>query len=642
MTTIFRALVRGICIVAVPAALLIGGAGTAAAHPTLLFTEPGGETAVSDAPQSITLLFNEAATLGPNAVIVFDDAGREMPMEAATTARDGQFVSARPSGTLPPGTYTVRWRITGTDGDLVEEDFRFAVGLAITGDASSAASQLPSWSDAVLRWLLFAGLAMAFGGAIAERFTASARTEKPTLPELRSQVVWGVAVGLAGVTGLAVRTEWGAGGIHGLWQGQAGGVILAEAAGFSLALAVALSGGRRWVVAPLVVVIAAEGVRSHANVEAAGWGALLTGVHLAGAAIWVGALLHTARAAMAWRHEPAAVRWVLSGYMRLAVWTFLVVVATGVVTALLLVPLSALLSTTYGQVLLVKLGVVALASVLALTARMAQRRPGGNTRTRNVVWAESTVLLVVLATTAVLVSTPTPASPRQEGPPTPTGPVLALGAMAGQVGVSVSASEGQLVVRLSSPRRGDYYAPDPEQGYSLFGRLDNGAVGPGSLDFRGCGRGCFVAPATWNEGDNVLTLDAEADGWPSATISLLVPWPTRPGADDLTRAVQAMRSAGEVTVYEAVTSDTSAPALQPHRLDVSADFFLSQEPYLAGTAPIASRISADGRPLRLALGYPAASINVLLTLDAAGRIIEETLTDAKHLVTRRFVYRNQE
>jgi copper transport protein len=51
-----------------------------------------------------------------------------------------------------------------------------------------------------------------------------------------------------------------------------------------------------------------------------------------------------------------------------------------------------------------------------------------------------------------------------------------------------------------------------------------------------------------------------------------------------------------------------------------------------------ARISPDGAPVRLALGYPAASINVELTLDDRGRIAQENLTDAKHLVTRRIVY----
>ncbi|BAH55704.1 MULTISPECIES: hypothetical protein [Rhodococcus] len=77
---------------------------------------------------------------------------------------------------------------------------------------------------------------------------------------------------------------------------------------------------------------------------------------------------------------------------------------------------------------------------------------------------------------------------------------------------------------------------------------------------------------------------------------------------------------------------------EPQRLDLSADFFLAQEPYADGTAPIAVRLPHADGAVRLVLGYPAAGMNVLLTLDDAGRISEETLTDSKHLVTRRFLY----
>jgi copper transport protein len=121
-------------------------------------------------------------------------------------------------------------------------------------------------------------------------------------------------------------------------------------------------------------------------------------------------------------------------------------------------------------------------------------------------------------------------------------------------------------------------------------------------------------------------------------VSLLVPWPTLPGADELARAVAATRSEGNLTVYESVTSDPTAGAGEPKPLDLSAEFFISQEPYAAGSAPQAVHLSGGSGATRLALGYPAASIFVLLTLDRAGRIADETLTDPSHLVTQRVVY----
>jgi copper transport protein len=361
---------------------------------------------------------------------------------------------------------------------------------------------------------------------------------------------------------------------------------------------------------------------------------VLTGVHLAAVMVWVGALVHTVRAVVAWRAVTDAVRWVLYSYVRLAFWTYLVVVTTGVLSVLVLVPLSQVVSTTYGRVLLIKLAIVAAASAAALGARRIHRDPDRSTRLRRLMTAEAGLLVVVLAATAVLVSTPPPTTAVSASPPPqPVGPLLPLGTLAGQIGISVTASDGLVVVRLSTPRRGDYYAPEPDQPYSLAA-----SIGDKLLQPTGCGSGCYYARAHWNPGDNVLTLRAEAAGWTGGPTGLIVSWPPRPGADQLAAAVAATRAAGILSVYETVTSDTSGGTPTPDRLDVDAGFFLSQEPYADGTAPIAVRTSPDGAPVRLALGYPAASITVELTLDDRNRIAQETLTDAKHLVTRRIIY----
>ncbi|MGH3995504.1 MAG: CopD family protein, partial [Pseudonocardiaceae bacterium] len=340
-------------------------------------------------------VFNEAVTVGGRAITVLDSDGRPVPMAATITAQDGRVVTAHPTRTLQPGSYLVRWQVTGSDGDLVDGEFRFAVGTAISGAGTTSAGQPISWGAAVLRWLLFAGLALALGGVVGERFTASARAEKPTLPQLRSWVLPGALGGLAGVLGLAAVLVTDTGTASTLWHNRPGQLLLAEAVGLALALGLAAIRCRSWAVVPLVMVAAAEGLRSHANVAAPGWGALLTGVHLAAVAIWVGALAHVARAVFAWRQERPAVRWVLSGYLRLSAWVFVIVVGTGTITALVLVPLTALLTTTYGQVLLVKLGLVALAAGLALTARLTLRHRDRLDRVRTLARVESSVLVGV-------------------------------------------------------------------------------------------------------------------------------------------------------------------------------------------------------------------------------------------------------
>jgi copper transport protein len=638
MTTGLRR-AAGVFYLLVASALLgLGSAATAAAHPTLLFTDPAADTAVPVAPQAITLMFNEPVTIGADAIVVLDKDGHTVPTGPATTVRGGQVLTARPTAPLPPGSYTVRWRATGTDGDLVEEEFRFGVGYALTAAAPGAGGASIAWLSAALRWLLFAGFAIGFGGLIAGRFAATARAENPKLPAPRSLIASALVAAVAAAAGLVAQVVATAGRLDVLWRDGSGAVVAVEVAGLVAALALLAMRRRAWALIPLLAVVGAEGWRSHAHTAAGAWGAVLTGVHLAAAATWVGALVATTLAVLAWRHQPAALRWVMTGYMRLAAWTFTVVVGTGVVSALLLLPLSQVFSTDYGRVLLIKLALVAGATALALTGRYVQRSQARIPKLPTVIRAESLTLVAVLALSATLVSTPPVKGAAQPAPPQPTGPVLPLGALAGQIGVAVAASDGQLVVRLTAPRRGDYYAAQPDRHYTLSGRFGRPDGTEAALRFRGCGQGCFVAHPVWGDGDNVLSLAAGADDAKGAAVSLLVPWPTLPGADDLARAVAATRAAGELTVYESVTSDSTTGAGEPTPLDLSAEFFISQEPFQAGNAPLAVRLSSGSGATRLALGYPAASINVLLTLDRAGRITDETLTDPSHLVTRRIVY----
>jgi copper transport protein len=617
---------------------LLAGAGTATAHPTLLFTDPPADAAVAEPPQLLTLVFNEPITIGQDAITVLSPDGRIVPTEPPTSGREGRAVITR----LPEvgsGQYRVRWRVTGTDGDLVESEFAFFVGAAPTGLSAAPAGAGISWPTAVLRWLLLAGLAVGLGGAVADRFTASARAENATLPPVRPWLRPGSGVAAVGAAGLAALLAAGEGPAV-LWQDRPGQIVLVELAAALLALGAAARGRYRSAAAVLLLVVAAEGLRSHAAVTTPGWGAVLTGVHLAAAAVWVGALLHTARAAWAWRAHPPAVRWVLLGYARLALWLVLAVVATGTVAAVLLVPLPALTTTDYGRILLIKLGSVGAAIVLALVGRHAMAGPDGRLgRLRRATRVEAGVLVGVLALSATLVSAPPARGAPAIPPPAPVGVVVPIGDLAGQIGVSAAASEGQLVVRLSTPRRGDYYGPEEHTEYQLTGNLTDQAGGqPVELDFRDCGEGCFVAPAAWRDGDNLLGLRVAAEGWAGGAVGARVAWPPQPAEDLLSAVVAAMRGAGEFEVFEAVTSDTHTPLPEPTRLRLDGEFFLASEPYGSGEAPVAVVTSRGGGPARLALAFPAERRHAALTLDERGRIVEETLVDPKHLVRRHFVY----
>lgn len=618
----------------VVAAMLMGpGAGMAGAHPTLLFTEPAAQTAVASSPELVTLLFNEPVTIGERAIVLLDEAGVQVPTGPVAVAREGRFVTAQPSRALDPGTYTVRWRVTGSDGDQVEQEFRFAVGLTLAVATSAAVQEQPAWGEAALRWLLFAGLAVAVGGLIAQRFTATARAEQPALPPVRSWAPAGLTVALAGVLGLMALRGFDAATVAALWDGRAGLVLIAEAVGLLAALAMVKL--RRWALAPLAVVIVAEGIRSHLGTTEGTWGAVLTGVHLAAIAVWVGALPHSIRAIFAWRRVTGAVRWVLASYVRLALWTYVVVVATGVVSVLVLVPLSQVFSTTYGRVLLIKLALVAAASVAALGARTIRRDTERSARLRRLMAAESGLL----------------------GGGSRGQRRVGIDAAARRSGIrrDAASSAGWPSAPARNARWADWGQRYRQRGVSggaavhaAAGRLLRSRARPAVQPGRVVGRRRAATDRLWqwlllrprgvarrrqraqpaSGGDRLGGRGYRLDRGVA----------TAAGRDYLAAAVAATRAAGGMIVYETVTSDTRTAATEPSRLDLDAGFFLSQEPYAEGTAPIAVRTSAVGAPVQLALGYPAASINVQLTLDEKDRIAVETLTDAQHLVTRRIVY----
>ena len=113
--------------------------------------------------------------------------------------------------------------------------------------------------------MLFTGLAVGLGGLVAQRITASARAENPALPALRSWAPFRVLAGLVGVVALAVLLPASPGAAEALWTGRPGQPLLAEAVGFAAALALVALRRPGWAAVPLLVVIAAEGIRSHCS-----------------------------------------------------------------------------------------------------------------------------------------------------------------------------------------------------------------------------------------------------------------------------------------------------------------------------------------------------------------------------------------
>jgi copper transport protein len=292
--------------------------------------------------------------------------------------------------------------------------------LAAPGAASQASlSSAGVWGLAILRWLLFAGLSGALGGlagrGLSRQYKGAAPGPLPPPWVLRSSLL-----GLAAAIGLAVAAAGGgrlAAGLthpslHLLSSGTPGVIAIIEVAAFAAAAAMARLRRAGLSVVPLLAVVAAEGIRAHPEGIILGGGALLTYAHLLPAALWAGMLLYVLRAAVAWRGDPAAMRGLIGLYGNAAAWLFVLVVSTGVVSALVLVPLGSLLTTAYGVVVIVKAVLVAVAAALAVAGRVwLRRRLAAGAGPARATKLECGALALVLAVTGLLTALTPPAAP---------------------------------------------------------------------------------------------------------------------------------------------------------------------------------------------------------------------------------------
>ncbi|WP_194916568.1 copper resistance CopC/CopD family protein [Catenulispora rubra] len=666
-------------------ALLIGTASPASAHATLLFASPSADGGVATSPSDLVLTFDSPVTLQAQALRASGPSGSAVHLGTPTLSTDRRTMQAALSAPIGIGVYTVTWQVTASDGDAVTGTYRFAVGPAAAGLSSSPRTvQAPgALSTGIARWLLFAALAAIVGSAVTPRLAARARVSIRTSRRYDQAVAAAALTGMLAALWLLAIQLGGGSALHGAahmgssaFASRPAAIVTVEAAAFAVVALAALLRRRMptakqtaeaasehtslagltrqaWALIPLAVIVGAESVRAHPHEYGSFLGAATTFVHLASVALWLGALAYAVAFAITGRPDTKAVRRLWRAYARMAAVLLATVLVSGVTAALIVVPLSDLLGTGYGQLLLVKVGLVAVAAGLAATARW-------RLHTKRLVLpsarAEAAVLAVVLAASATL----TALAPPKTGtgdlavPPPASGPVESLGARTGQVGIDVQASDGLLVVYLTAPGADETGAADqgspeggaaaavvnagPSTSYKLAVVAADPSGNTRKLPLHGCGSGCYVTPMAWAKGDSILTLTAGADTWTGGRTTVAVSWPPTPGDTALSKLTAALANTPHMTVIEQVSSDTTASPTAPRTLDLSGPYFLNAEPYGSGKAPQATSIPGPGDSSTLLLGYPAEHITARLVLDAQGHLVRETLTDPDHVTVRTFEY----
>jgi copper transport protein len=410
----------------------------AAAHATLKQTIPAFGKRIEQSPRFVELRFDQSVKALPNAITVYTAKGKVV--SGASRSDKGMRIVTAPLQKLPQGAYTVRWRAVSADSHVVSGVFTFGVRHRAPPATEAFGASGPTTTEHVVRWLYFLTLALVAGGLAFRLLIVRA----PLPPRAERRFYWLVGAGAVGAIEVgilafilraedALQLPFGAffyGDLSPLVATRFGTAFVAMTLGFALVSAflfLAWLTDRTILLWPafLLALGFASGLSlsGHSAVDAgSSWlSELADWAHLAAASLWVGGLLQLAF--VVWPLAPELRRRAFLRFSRLATVLIAVLLSAGIYLSVLRLPkLSDLWSAGYGQVLLVKLGLVSLALLWGAAhhflVRPALERGAplfaGLPRS---LAGESAVGMAILLAAAVLVESKPP--PR----PTPTPPV---------------------------------------------------------------------------------------------------------------------------------------------------------------------------------------------------------------------------
>jgi copper transport protein len=411
---------------------------SAFAHATLEHTGPSFRQRVQVAPTRVWLRFDQGVKPLPNSIIVYTARGLVVS-GAARSERDRRYVEVG-LRSLSRGAYTVRWHVISGDGHVTSGVYTFGFRAAAPPPTEAFGASGPTRTEHVVRWLYFVALALVVGG-IGFRVLVL-RSPLPPRAEKRFYAVTGigaVATLQVGVAAFILRAEdalqlpFGRflyGDLSPISSGtRFGEAFIAMTLGFALVTALLFLSwltDRTVFLLPAFVVglLFASGLSlsGHSAVDVgSSWKSELADwVHLSAACIWIGGLVQLALVVLPL--APEVRRAAFLRFSSVATVLIALLLAAGTYLAIVRLPqLRDLWTTGYGHVLLVKLGLVALAlawgglhRLLAVPA-VAKGGDGLLSRLPRSVLGESLAGMAVLLAAAVLVDSKPP--PQPPGPP---------------------------------------------------------------------------------------------------------------------------------------------------------------------------------------------------------------------------------
>jgi copper transport protein len=406
------------------AALVIAGLGmlatapVALAHATLESTSPADGAIVAKAPISVSATFDEAVGVSADSLEVFAPNGQRVDSGPTTHGRVPQQITVRLVPGLGHGTYTVGWHVISADSHPVHGAFTFSVGAPSSSVVTPASLQPPAGKlvgivFGVVRWLAFASFALLIGGVAFLICCWPAGASRPGMLRLAMGAWSGLATATLGAILLQGVYGEGQGISHVFWPdvlhatldsgyGRALGsrllLVVAALVVFSIILGSLPTASRRarLTIGAIWAAVTLGLASTWAIADHAGTGIQVPialpsdTIHLSAMAIWVGGLVTLLTVALRRSDSPGATSG--SGRRRYQVATVEAAravsrfspIALGCVTTLVVTGTyqawrgvgswAALFATTYGLLLLAKIGGMCTLIALGYLARSRVHR----------------------------------------------------------------------------------------------------------------------------------------------------------------------------------------------------------------------------------------------------------------------------
>lgn len=423
-----RRSLRVIALLAFVAAALGGQAQPVFAHAGLEASTPSANSVLEESPTEIVLDFDEAVEADLASISLFDGNSAAIELGAPAAGADDTVVQA-PVPALDDGVYAVIWRVTSTDGHVIDGAFSFQVGTAVVGDGQQLIDEVRGGvrAEAVVRWWYGVARFLSLAGAICLigsgwwllRWPATLGRRGPRRMVagawLALLVGSAAAFGLFGAEAVAGSladalspSTWGD-----LATTQTGRMLLVRVV-LAAVLGVLLLLGRQrqqgwWRSATFTAglfTLYTFSASGHPNsLEPATLWIAVDLVHLGAITVWIGGLFAIAVAGRVALSEPDGIR-MARRFSTAAAICVPLIIGTGVAQTLQLAGgLDDITATDWGRLLLTKVTVVVALLAVAGVSRWLLRHDGAASIWRTVM-AEAALGMVVVGIAAGMVALP--------------------------------------------------------------------------------------------------------------------------------------------------------------------------------------------------------------------------------------------